>query len=333
MGVLTSYFYTRGGGLRGPGLRALMARLTAASVPTMLDSGAYSAHHRGQPIEVGEYVSFLRGEGRGMCHEYIQLDKILDRETSRRWLLEMRDAGLTPMPVLTADDDEGVVAGWAAWTDRVCVAGNPRSGRESWLGSARTLGDAFAAYRARCLRLRAASPGVRLHALSLTEGSRAIAMRLASVDSSSWVSGQRHATVAAFVPHVGAIQTTWRRALAKPRYVASLLRHGVSVGDFARSSMDRRTRASPFSERAVASAYAWVEAHRWARTLGTRVYFAVVHPYPTIALAAACAMVARGDPLFSSAADDLGRLRRLWESRSVDGLAEEMCRMISPVLG
>ncbi len=74
-------------------------------LPVCLDSGAFSAFRRKQPIEVDSWIEFLRGLRKVYPQVlYVNLDVIpqhgedTGRESYRNWT-RMRKAGLSPMPV------------------------------------------------------------------------------------------------------------------------------------------------------------------------------------------------------------------------------------------
>lgn len=71
-------------------------RAPGASV--FLDSGAFSAHTKGTPIDLGKYCDYCMANADAL-NAYAALDVIGDLDGSMRNLREMRQRGLNPVPV------------------------------------------------------------------------------------------------------------------------------------------------------------------------------------------------------------------------------------------
>ena len=73
---------------------------TMASIPLMIDSGAYSAHMKGTFIDIDEYIDFIYEIKEDFPHAvYINLDVIEDGKGSYRNWMVMREQGLEPIPI------------------------------------------------------------------------------------------------------------------------------------------------------------------------------------------------------------------------------------------
>lgn len=72
--------------------------VTGPGVSLFLDSGAYSAHTRGQEIDVHEYIDFIKRHLQWI-DVYANLDVIGDAEATWKNQAAMEEAGLTPLPV------------------------------------------------------------------------------------------------------------------------------------------------------------------------------------------------------------------------------------------
>lgn len=77
----------------------------------MLDSGAWSAYTQKDPIDIDEYIKFVK-EHEHLLDIYVNLDVINDGEASYKNWLYMKAAGLNPLPVYHMEDDRGQTAKW-----------------------------------------------------------------------------------------------------------------------------------------------------------------------------------------------------------------------------
>jgi hypothetical protein len=153
----------------------------------LLDSGAYSAFHQGDAVELSDYITFVRRQS-SLIERVINLDIIPDPrldadqikatcEQSYRNLQTMKDAGLNPMPVVHQVDGPG-------WLERYLIDREPaialaplRRRRQSAL---RWLHLCFAT-------IRQTSYQVQVHGLGVTNSIQMTEFPWASVDSSTWV--------------------------------------------------------------------------------------------------------------------------------------------------
>lgn len=91
-------------------------------LPVMLDSGAYSAMRKGKAVLLKDYIAFLlklKQDRHFGNFEYINLDVIGNGRASYENWLEMRQAGLDPMPVYHVTTEEAWLQKYLEQTDRI----------------------------------------------------------------------------------------------------------------------------------------------------------------------------------------------------------------------
>ncbi len=92
--------------LRGPGGGDALKRLTDLPyLDVLLDSGAFAAFRQGDPIDLDQYIEFLK-EHSGKLFGYFALDVIGDKKATMSNLRRMRRAGLKPIPILTVGNSQ-----------------------------------------------------------------------------------------------------------------------------------------------------------------------------------------------------------------------------------
>lgn len=275
MAVLASYAYLK----EGPFLD-FMHELNKRDVPTMLDSGAFTAYTLGKPIALAEYIAFCKAHGSGFTH-YVQLDKIKDKAASKKWLDEMFSHGLKPMPVFTVDDDEADFMAMLAKNEFVCIAGNPTSAPRTWgIGNSRSYPEAKAAYEARFERFWRMSQGrAKMHGLSFTRGIAPWKHRCYSVDSSTWANGQRYGKIMMFSPTKGCNQHPWRK-YAKAKFFDlddDVAKYFIKCGVKIEELLEKESSSSSVSMIQVLSADAWLSYCLASREHGVTFYFATAN--------------------------------------------------------
>ncbi|ONH58383.1 hypothetical protein CcI49_23290 [Frankia sp. CcI49] len=108
---------------------ALNASVDLAAVRTnlvcgqmMIDSGAFTAHSSGRPIELGAYAWYLE-RWRGHWDHAITLDVIGDPAATRANTRKLHDRGLPVMPVFTRGDSLAEFDAMVREVGYVCVGG------------------------------------------------------------------------------------------------------------------------------------------------------------------------------------------------------------------
>jgi hypothetical protein len=159
----------------------------------LLDSGAYSAFSQGQPIKVNDYISFIK-RYKGLLCRYVSLDVIpgtdgqrtadpnrleaAAKESYRNHQI-MKDAGLSPIPVVHHDDR-------LYWLERYLADGEPYIGlspiKRSLLDAIRYLDAAFA-----LISDASASANVKTHGFGVTTALLCKEYPWTSIDSATWL--------------------------------------------------------------------------------------------------------------------------------------------------
>lgn len=99
LNILASYAYMR----NSPSYRKLILNLSEQGyINLLIDSGAFTAHNSGKPIDLNEYMEACKSfEGR--CWQYVMLDVLRDNKQTIKNFDTMLSKGLNPMGVLTTD--------------------------------------------------------------------------------------------------------------------------------------------------------------------------------------------------------------------------------------
>lgn len=167
----------------------------------LLDSGAYSAFHRGDVIELDQYIGFVKRHSH-LIESAVNLDIIPERgfdkdqlraacEQSYRNLQIMKDAGINALPVVHQVDGPG-------WLERYL------DDREPYIALAPVRGGGKRAlnWLNRCFEtIKQASYQPQLHGLAVTNAIQMMEFPWTSVDSSTWV--RQAAAGNVFVPVFG----------------------------------------------------------------------------------------------------------------------------------
>lgn len=244
---------------------------TQGHVRWMLDSGAFTAHEQGKPINVDEYTKFLHENGH-LFWQTIALDVVGDAQSTRRNLLAMRATGLNPMPVCTVDEHvDEVPALLGEFCSHLCVAGGVTEPLDAY-------GPRLAAIRQRV------GDGVWLHGLGFARGLRVAGTRVNSVDASSWMSGQRWGQLTWFEEGIGVRNIGWREALSRPwaklpkGAQLAIVQMGLKRSDFKDSDALQRGAVSMLG---VQSAFTTLQYAGALEQRGVRFFF----PIPSVDLA------------------------------------------------
>lgn len=229
----------------------------------LIDSGAFSVARAGDTIDLNEYISFLKAHEKNLW-QYIQLDVVGDVGASRRNLRKMLKAGLTPMPVLTADADIADMAELVEINPHICVAGGVHESSEY--------------YRSRVEKAYRASGGkARLHGLGYTRGIEVVSTRCYSIDSSTWSCGIRYKAYAVFDRLKGVRQFAMSKYKHKPFKQYPKLLQDYLI----RNSIDPAIIDTPvfhegnLSFLAIAGACAALDFVRFCASKGVRCFLAV----------------------------------------------------------
>lgn len=88
----------------------------------LLDSGAFTAWKSGKPIEVADYISFVKNLP-FKPWRYFTLDKIGDAKGSHENYLAQLDAGLNPIPIFTRGEDISMIDEYFKTSDVLGIGG------------------------------------------------------------------------------------------------------------------------------------------------------------------------------------------------------------------
>jgi len=298
LNCLISYAYMNAKVLR-------MVQATQGSIRWMLDSGAFTAHEQGRPIEIDQYMQFLRDYGH-LFWQTIALDVVGDAAATARNLNTMRAAGFNPMPVCTVDEDvEAVPAQLGSECRNLCVAG----------GVSEPL-DLYATRLSQIRRL--AGPDVWLHGLGFARGMRVAGTAVDSVDASSWMAGQRWGQLAWFQSAVGVRNIGWREALSRPwdklprGAQRAIVNMGLSPNHLKDSASLQRGAVSMLG---VQSAFASLQYAAALEQRGIRFIFAVPSVDLTMCLLVAARHATQRAVPWAACRDDVDNARTIQTER------------------
>ncbi len=173
----------------GNNLRRWLQRYGADN-DVMIDSGAHSVHNSGAEIDLDEYCTWIE-ENKERITRFVQLDVIGNKAATMHNLKLMRERGLDPMPVLTADAHERDALELLRGADKpqLCVAGG--AGLTSGARAKMENGLTWYQNRVHLLR-RTVGKDVWLHGLGFTKTTHEMAaLPLNSFDSSSHTHASR----------------------------------------------------------------------------------------------------------------------------------------------
>ena len=149
-----------------------------------LDSGAYSAHSQGFKININEYISFVK-KYRHYFDVIVSLDVIGNGELSLENYLDMRRAGCEyVMPVYHARDDPKYLKEYLKLADYIGIGAVSRLARNT---------KELIPKLDRIFRLIPENSNKKIHLFGITNQIILLryALKIQSVDSTSWVSATR----------------------------------------------------------------------------------------------------------------------------------------------
>lgn len=266
---LVSYAY-----LRSPKAREKFGQLIAATRPYMrwiLDSGGYTIATQGLEINVQDYIADLKaGDFKDLFWQYVALDEPLNWGRSREHLETMLDAGLKPMPVLTADADVENVSWLAKVNPCICLAGG--------------INEEFTYYARRIAQVRRKGEhegvNMSIHGLGFTRGVKVARTAVTTVDSSTWLTGKQYGNFSVFDPLHGCRQFNTKKLLQSkgrqmPPLVAKLfMRHGVTLPALLRIYRGEALSRAHGTVIDLLTCYAWLEYSEYLRAHGISFFFA-----------------------------------------------------------
>lgn len=193
--------------------KARSSKLPPGKIKIMLDSGAFSAWTRGEKLDLGEYISFIR-RYENELDTYINLDVIPGKrgvrpttrevdyaaEASLENYQEMVRAGLRPIPVFHYGENR-------KWLEKLLEAGAEYICLGGTVGvktptKRRFLDECFTV-----LTNTRGEPLVKVHGLGVTEAQFVARYPWHSVDSTSWMIAPIYGNVLVPAPTMGSFST------------------------------------------------------------------------------------------------------------------------------
>lgn len=251
---------------------------TRGGIDYLVDSGAFSAFTIGEKLDLDHYMRVCKALD-GKVWGYIQLDVINNVPKTDENLERMYDFGLNPMPVLILDHDVERFDKLIERADRVCVAGGV-SESDDWYGA-----------RIEQCRRRADATGRRvlLHGLGYTRNIGPLKSGIDTVDSSTWVVGQRYGKFSMFYRTRGCVQMDFKQlrrmpwANLPPEIRDYLVASGITPEDLTSEKANSKLSLIHFI-----TTDAWFRFANMCRERGIKFFFAVgnSHHLITISLVA-----------------------------------------------
>lgn len=179
--VLVSYAYLRK--MKDADIERL---LTCKDFHIMLDSGAYTAFSSGKPIDVKDYIAFLKEWKAPLAH-YVALDVIGEPEPTRKNFYAMLEAGLEPMPVFVTGEKKPWLDELYKHADVVAIpASKPVA--------------VSLAVRKKFLSVRLKwAAGRKVHWFGFTNWNMITQLRPFSCDSTTWNNGAKYGNITAYI--------------------------------------------------------------------------------------------------------------------------------------
>lgn len=192
------------------------------------DSGAFSAHSQGKPLDIGEYIDWLN-KWKHLFDHYAMLDVKGDVRAGLKNLGLMEVAGLKPVPVFHGGEDFSILQEMVTHGYPYVALGN----------IAKTLAghsNNSAAWIAKCFQV--AGDRTRFHGFGMTTPRHLWEFPWYSVDSSSWSAGFRYGAVAVYIrseKRVVYLRNVKREPQHREKwekYRGDVARHGQHIYDF-----------------------------------------------------------------------------------------------------
>tara|TARA_R100000458_G_scaffold59625_1_gene70830 strand:+ start:2324 stop:3175 length:852 start_codon:yes stop_codon:yes gene_type:complete len=162
----------------------------------LLDSGAFTAMNTGKPIDLDNYINFLRTTSLKIWR-YFVLDVVGDAVKSKENYYAMLDAGLNPIPIITRGADDKEIEEYYETSDLIGIGGLNMPNKKIFI---------------RAFMKKA--KGRKVHWLGHTQMPMLKRYKPYSVDSSGYTAGARYAQVPIYLGG-GREKTIKRKTFAK----------------------------------------------------------------------------------------------------------------------
>lgn len=232
-----------------------------SSVRLLIDSGAFSAFSRGQPVTLDGYMAFLDSlQSQGVpVWRYFALDVIGDPVATRANYLEMRKQGFNPVPIFTRGEDLKHLDEYYETSDVVALGGLVGTGRAAGFvnGVMRHVGNR------------------RVHLLGFTREQYLKHYRPYMCDSSSYSEALRYGGLSIYDGH-GGWESLLKKDLCKPlkpAVIKTLQGYGINMRRLVDEQEGWHTRDAEAIHVAIKSWTLW-QLHCQMH-LNTRLFFAI----------------------------------------------------------
>lgn len=185
--ILCSYAYS----CKSKSLTSFLCKIAReAKTKLLIDSGAYTAYKIGKPVDLDEYIDFIKLlDDNGGAWNTIQLDVLGKQGETLKNLDYMYSKGVSPMPVLTVDMKSEKSIDLVEYNNYICLGGGQRTwgGAKQWQWKRVTEVDRFTKGKAKS------------HYLAFVRIPDLYKLPLYSSDCSTWLAGQQYSRIACYV--------------------------------------------------------------------------------------------------------------------------------------
>jgi hypothetical protein len=227
--ILISYHY-----FKNVDLEKMIDRWFDGHIPDIFaDSGAFSASTQAAPINLMDYVKWVR-KWKHLFTVYANLDVIGDALSTKENQLYMEDMGLSPMPAFHTGESWDYLEWYLERYSYIALGGAVEYATRNQL---------LMPWYIRCFKMaREAGRDTAFHGFGITSWKLITSLKWYSVDSSAWCEGCRFGRLNVFDPRTGKIHKLHlgnkREALA----LEPLLKreYGLSAARFGMREMNTR---------------------------------------------------------------------------------------------
>lgn len=236
---------------------ASMTEAKAKRHGILVDSGAFTAWKSGNPIEIKDYIAFIKGLPFAPDH-YFNLDVIGDGEQSYQNFLILLDHGLKPIPVFTRGESWSKLERYYEHTDYVALGG--------LVGSYE-----FQKYIVEAHKVIA---GRKVHWLGCWSCPLIARFRPTSCDSTSWAIRPKFASTSLYTKHefVNLSKKSITKSLTNDRKIA-IRKMGLNPESLL---IERGWRGGPgWTARQLSARSYILNARKMEEKFGTKCFFAI----------------------------------------------------------
>ena len=156
-------------------------------IDIFLDSGAYSAFTQKKPIQIDDYIAFIR-ENEESITQYASLDVINDGPASYKNYMYMKNKGLNPIPVYHAETDVRYLKRYLKYSDYIAIGAISKMSTKARVENLDHIWNDY-------LTDDEGFPLVKTHGFGLTTTMLMFRYPWFSVDSSTWLMTSRRGII------------------------------------------------------------------------------------------------------------------------------------------